>query len=96
LNTNDGAQILVDDDAVVSAEFSFAPRLTTGDVVLIAGIHKLNISYFHGRSNSIFEVLLKTPNVEKLSEIPVHSLYYKIDNRPSGRLDLREIGLISK
>jgi alpha-L-arabinofuranosidase len=75
VNSDDGADLVIDDDLIVDNDGQHAPQELSGTTVLKAGFHQLKVGFFQAGGGMELQVNMEGPGMKKQS-IPKNILFH--------------------
>jgi alpha-N-arabinofuranosidase len=75
VNSDDGADLVLDDDLIVDNDGQHAPVEQSGCAVLKAGYHQIKVGFFQAGGGKTFEVSIEGPGVQK-QVVPKNLLFH--------------------
>jgi hypothetical protein len=76
VNSDDGADLVIDDDLIVDNDGQHAPQEQSGTAVLKAGFHQLRIGFFQAGGGMELQVHIEGPGMKK-QLIPENILFHE-------------------
>lgn len=75
LDTDDGSQLLIDDNMIIDNNYNRGNSITTGYVYLEEGLHKFRMPYFEGHYDEKIELKWMTPGSSAYTKVPAEIFY---------------------
>lgn len=75
LDTDDGSQLILDDQMIIDNNYNKGESITTGYVFLEEGLHKFRMLYFEGHYDEKIELTWITPGSDTYLPIPAESYF---------------------
>ncbi len=76
VNSDDGADLVIDDEVIVDNDGQHAPIEIAGSVFLKAGFHKLRVGFFQAGGGKVLDVSIEGPKMKK-QIIPKEILFHE-------------------
>lgn len=76
VNSDDGADILIDKECIVDNNGRHAPQEQSGTVVLRAGFHEITARFFQAGGGKVFDVAIEGPGLPK-QPVPAGFLFHQ-------------------
>ncbi len=75
LDTDDGSQLIIDDNMIIDNDYNKGNVITTGYVYLEEGMHKFRMPYFEGHYNEKVELDWLIPGASSFTTIPAEAFF---------------------
>lgn len=76
LNSDDGSDLVIDDEVVVDNDGLHAPQEESGTIFLKAGFHRIHVGFFQAGGRQALDVSIEGPKIKK-QVIPKEMLFYE-------------------